>query len=71
MKRSTNAIKDFIDELPPEFEAIRHKAEKLLDAHREDVIQGYVNGAVAYGLDTTKFQAREDGEQYYTDRHTT
>ena len=48
MNRAHNAIKKFIDELPPEFEAIRHKVEKLLDAHRDDVISAYEHAGDGY-----------------------
>lgn len=68
MNRSHNSIKKFIDELPPEFEAIRQKAEKLLDAHRDDVIAAYVHAGDGY-LD--KDALIESAEAYYEKRHTT
>ena len=68
MNRSRNEIKKFIDELPPEFEAIRHKAEKLLDAHRDDVIAAYVHAGMG-NLDTDSLY--ESAEAYYEKRHTT
>lgn len=68
MTRSRNEIKKFIDELPPEFEAIRHKAEKLLDAHRDDVIAAYVHAGIG-SLDTDALY--ESAEAYYEKRHTT
>jgi len=68
MNRSHNAIKKFIDELPPEFDAIRHKAEKLLDAHRDDVIAAYVHAGM--GLMETD-ELYESAEAYYEKRHTT
>jgi hypothetical protein len=68
MNRSKNEIKKFIDELPPEFEAIRHKAEKLLDAHRDDVIAAYVHA----GLGLMDYEALyESAEDYYERKHTT
>jgi hypothetical protein len=68
MNRAKNEIKKFIDELPPEFEAIRHKAEKLLDAHRDDVIAAYVHAGDGY-LD--KDALIESAEAYYERKHTT
>ena len=68
MNRSHNAIKKFIDELPPEFDAIKHKAEKLLDAHRDDVIAAYVHAGDGY-LD--KDALIESAEAYYERKHTT
>ena len=68
MNRSHNAIKKFIDELPPEFEAIRHKAEKLLDAHRDDVIAAYVHAGDGFiDKDALIYSA----EAYYDRKHTT
>ena len=68
MNRSHNAIKKFIDELPPEFEAIRHKAEKLLDAHRDDVIAAYVHAGDGFiDKDALIYSA----EAYYERNHTT
>jgi len=68
MNRSKNEIKKFIDELPPEFEAIRHKAEKLLDAHRDDVIAAYVHASFV-GL--MEYEAlHESAEDYYERKHT-
>ena len=67
MNRSKNEIKKFIDELPPEFDAIRHKAEKLLDAHRDDVIAAYVHA----GLGLMEYEAlHESAEDYYERKHT-
>ncbi len=67
MVRTKNEIRKFIDELPPEFEAIRHKAEKLLDAHRDDVIAAYI----AAGKDSgDELQVIEDAEDYYERKHT-
>ena len=68
MNRSHNAIKKFIDELPPEFDAIKHKAEKLLDAHRDDVIAAFVHAASGW-LDRDALY--ESAEAYYENRHTT
>jgi hypothetical protein len=68
MNRAKNEIKKFIDELPPEFDAIRHKAEKLLDAHRDDVIAAYVHAGIGT-LDTDALY--ESAEAYYEKRHTT
>ena len=68
MNRSRNEIKKFIDELPPEFDAIRHKAEKLLDAHRDDVINAYV--AAGRGSKDA-LSLREDAEDYYERKHIT
>ena len=68
MNRSHNAIKKFIDELPPEFEAIRQKAEKLLDAHRDDVIAAYVHAGDGFiDKDALIYSA----EAYYERKHTT
>ena len=68
MARSKNAIQDFIENLAPEFDAVKHSAEKLLDAHRDDVINAYIaagrGSKDALGL-------REDAEDYYERKHVT
>ena len=68
MPRSKNAIQEFIDKLAPEFESVKHEAEKLLDAHRDDVIAAYVHAGDGY-LD--KDALIESAEAYYEKRHTT
>lgn len=65
--RYTNAIEKFINELPPEFESVKAKAVKLLDAHREDVIEAFKAGD--NGL-TDPLQLQIDAEYYYEQRHT-
>jgi hypothetical protein len=65
--RYTNAIEKFISELPPEFAALKPRAEKLLDAHREDVIAAFKAGD--NGL-TDPLQLQIDAEYYYEERHT-
>ena len=68
MNRSHNAIKKFIDELSPEFDAIKHKAEKLLDAHRDDVIAAHVHAGDGFiDKDALIYSA----EAYYERKHTT
>jgi hypothetical protein len=66
--RYTNAIEKFITDLPPEFAALKPRAEKLLDAHRDDVIAAYVHAGDGY-LD--KDALIESAEAYYEKRHTT
>jgi hypothetical protein len=66
--RYSNAIEKFIKDLPPEFAALKPRAEKLLDAHREDVIAAYVHAGDGY-LD--KDALIESAEAYYEKRHTT
>lgn len=65
--RYTNAVQKFIDELPPEFASLKPRAEKLLDAHREDVIAAFKEGD--NGL-TDPLQLQIDAEYYYEQRHT-
>lgn len=66
MGRTKNAIQEFIDKLAPEFDAVRHEAEKLLDAHREDVINAYVQGGRG---SKDSLSLREDAENYYERKH--
>ncbi len=68
MPRSKNAIQEFIDNLAPEFDAVRHSAEKLLDAHRDDIINAYV--AAGRGSKDA-LSLREDAEDYYERKHVT
>jgi hypothetical protein len=68
MGRSINRIQEFIDELPPEFDAVKHKAERLLDHHRNDVINAYL--AAGRGSKDT-LSLMEDAEDYYERKHVT
>ncbi len=65
--RYSNAIEKFIKDLPPEFAALKPRAEKLLDAHREDVIEAFKAGDNG---DTDALQLQIDAEYYYEQRHT-
>jgi hypothetical protein len=68
MARSENKIQEFIDDIPVEFEALKPKAEKLLDAHRQDVI----NAFLAAGRKTADpVTLIEWAEEYYERKHIT
>lgn len=64
--RAHNAIKKFIDELPPEFDAVKHKAEKLLDAHRADIIAAFIAGNMKQ---MERWEVIEHAEDYYEGKH--
>jgi hypothetical protein len=66
--KARNAIQKFIDELPPEFEAVKHKAEKLLEAHRTDVIDAFVAGNMKQ---MERWEIMEHAEDYYEGNHKT
>lgn len=68
MSRSINRIQEFIESLAPEFEAVKHKAERLLDHHRNDVMNAYIAGGKGT-KDTLSLM--EDAEDYYERKHIT